>query len=443
MSVTVPELRTRKPTGAVPWPLILVEGEEKAGKTVAAVILSASEKVGQTYWIDLGEGSADEYGAWPGARHEVLIHDGTYASILGQIRAVKAEAERAAAAGEPPTVLVIDTITDLWDGLKEWANGRARDRARGKGKKVDDDDEIDVSMDLWNDAGERHKTIMTLLQRFAGIAVVIARGGEVAAVENGKPVNNKRVYRVEGHRSLASKVTVWLRMERGSRPVIVGARSVYAGVRPDEDKPKPVPAKAADGNLLEWLIFDSLRCDPTAAHVRDIQHTTGGELLPEERTGAPVAQADPPDAGLVRQFASAIAKADTWERLRTALAAIAAREKAGELTGAGAAHLTGLVAARRAAIGIADDEELVRLGLLLGERGVGGDDERLLVAVRITGRHDLESTSALTGAEVEAVIRAVENADPSIDLVTGERIPDGAGVDPAQYEQQDANGQAA
>ena len=72
-------IKSRKPTGVVPYPVILLEGPEKAGKTWAALLLSRSERVGQTYVLDLGEGSADEYGAIPGVRYEVLEHDGTYA----------------------------------------------------------------------------------------------------------------------------------------------------------------------------------------------------------------------------------------------------------------------------------------------------------------------------------------------------------------------------
>ena len=54
-------IKARKPTGAVPYPVILIEGEEKAGKSYAAALLSTSPRVGATYWLDLGEGSADEY----------------------------------------------------------------------------------------------------------------------------------------------------------------------------------------------------------------------------------------------------------------------------------------------------------------------------------------------------------------------------------------------
>lgn len=51
-------LRTRRPTGRVSHPLLLIEGAEKSGKTWACAQFSASDKIGTTYWIDLGEGSA-------------------------------------------------------------------------------------------------------------------------------------------------------------------------------------------------------------------------------------------------------------------------------------------------------------------------------------------------------------------------------------------------
>ncbi|MEK8108694.1 hypothetical protein NKG94_34675 [Micromonospora sp. M12] len=94
-------LRTRQPTGRVPWPLILIEGGEKSGKSWACAQFSTSKRIGQMYWLDLGEGSADEYGAIPGANYLVIEHDGTWAQIQGAVDAVKAEAARAADAGEP------------------------------------------------------------------------------------------------------------------------------------------------------------------------------------------------------------------------------------------------------------------------------------------------------------------------------------------------------
>src|SRR3954447_19583287 len=101
-------LTIRKPTGRVPWPCVLLEGEEKAGKSWALAQLSASDRIGALYWIDLNEGAGDEYGAVPGAAYELVEHDGSYARVRAAAQAVRAEARRAADAGDPPIVLGLD-----------------------------------------------------------------------------------------------------------------------------------------------------------------------------------------------------------------------------------------------------------------------------------------------------------------------------------------------
>lgn len=260
-------LRTRKPTGAVPWPLILVEGGEKSGKSWAAAELSASPKVGRTAWLDLNEGAADEYGAVPGARYEVIEHDGTWPDIIGQVAEAKVEAEKDAKAGKPPFVLVIDSMTAEWDLLKDWASLRARSTDSNR-KKLEKDPnvEIDVSMNFWNDSASRHRRLMTILMTFPGIVVMIARGKETAELDaNGRPVKNGKDYRVEGHKSLAYDASCWVRLSREEAPRIIGARSVHAGMRPGVDRPKPVPSFT-----LEWLVFEFLKCDPNAAKIRDV-----------------------------------------------------------------------------------------------------------------------------------------------------------------------------
>lgn len=270
-------LVTRKPTGIVPWPLILVEGPEKAGKSWMIAELSASPKVGATYWLDLGEGSGDEYGSIPGARYEVIVHDGTWRQIIGSVTAVRDEAARAASAGEPPVVLGIDSATAEWDLHKDWAQAKAKDRLTSKGKRVEADTEVSISMDLWNEATARHKKLMTLLMTFPGIVVVTARGKEVAAMDgNGKPIANTKEYKVEGQKNLAYDCTVWLRVSRDSAPVVVGARSVHAGVRPGVDRPRPAP-----GLTLEKVVFDILRCNPIEAHVRDLVQPNADDTEPQ------------------------------------------------------------------------------------------------------------------------------------------------------------------
>jgi hypothetical protein len=272
-------LKTRKPTGVVPWPLILVEGGEKTGKSYACALLSASEKVGRTLWLDWGEGAADEYGAIPGARYEVIEHDGSWASIIGQVQAAKAEAQLAKEHGGKPLVLVIDSITCEWESLKDWASDRARTQRSNREKlQRDPNAEVNVSMNLWNDAASRHRKLMTLLMTFPGIVLVTARGGEVAAVENGKPVEGKKSYRVDGHKSLAYDATVWLRLSHDMRPAVVGARSVHHGIRPGID---PVKTLDADWSL-EWLIFEALKCDPAKAHTRDLMEAKTEAMTPEQ-----------------------------------------------------------------------------------------------------------------------------------------------------------------
>src|SRR3954462_1742044 len=105
----LPTIKTRKPTGRVPWPCILLEGEEKSGKSYALAQFSASDRIGTLYWIDLNEGAGDEYGAIPGADYQVVEPDGSCPQVLAAAQAIKPEARRAAAAGEPPVVLGIDT----------------------------------------------------------------------------------------------------------------------------------------------------------------------------------------------------------------------------------------------------------------------------------------------------------------------------------------------
>lgn len=261
-------LKTRRPTGAVPWPLILVEGAEKSGKSFSLAVLSGSDKVGKTYWIDLGEGSQDEYGAVPGARYEIVEHEGTFASIYNAVDEIHALAGKAAEAGEKPIVLGIDSMTAEWDWLKDWATDRAKGSTSNKAKLARDPHaEIVVSANYWNDANNRHRRLMKLLMTFPGIAVMTARGKFVAVMgPNGQPVEGKKEYRVEGQKTLAFDASCWVRVSRDEPAVVVGARSVHSGVRPGRDEPQTL----ADDWSLEWLIFEGLKCDPTKAHTRDL-----------------------------------------------------------------------------------------------------------------------------------------------------------------------------
>jgi hypothetical protein len=305
-------LKTRQPTGRVPWPCILLEGDEKAGKSWSLAQFSSSDRIGALYWIDLNEGAGDEYGAVPGAKYQLIEHDGSYAAVLAAVQAVKAEARRAADAGEPPVVLGIDTGSAIWDGLKDWASGRAARSVRNRELlKRDPNAEIVISQNLWNDAGARWRKLQTELLTFPGIVVVTARGKEVTEVDaSGRPIEGQKTWSVQTHREFPYAATVWMRLRRGRRPLLVGARSVHIGIKPNTDPAKEVTDPAATGRLLEWLVFDALKCDPGTAHVRDLVSFHGGGLLDHERTeesaaGRADGRGDPDVADLITRVQDA------------------------------------------------------------------------------------------------------------------------------------------
>lgn len=273
-------IKTRQPTGVPPWPLILVEGVEKSGKSYAAAQFTASDKIGQCYWIDLGEGAADEYAAIAGAKYLVVDHDGTWHDILGQVREIHA----AAAGSEKPVVLVIDSMTAAWDMLKDWASARARaSKFAQKQLREDPNAEIKPSMNLWNDAGDRHRQLMNLLMTFPGIVIMTARGKGVAALDaDGRPIPKHRDYRVEGHKNLPFDASVWVRLSRDEPPTVVGCRSVHAGIRPGVDQPLRYPEFS-----LEHLVFEVLGLDPGLSKAREVT-----ELQSDEKVLADTARAE-------------------------------------------------------------------------------------------------------------------------------------------------------
>lgn len=272
-------IRTRKPTGIPPWPLVLIEGPEKSGKSYAAAQFTASDKIGQAYWLDLGEGAGDEYAAIPGADYLIVEHDGSWHDIVGQVKAIHEEA----AASTKPVVLIIDSMTAEWDMLKDWASKRAREsKFAQKQLREDPNAEIKPSMNLWNDAGDRHHQLMRLLMTFPGIVIITARGKDVAALDaDGKPIPKGRDYRVEGHKTLPFDASVWVRLSRDEAPMVVGCRSVHSGIRPGVDKPQRFPDFS-----VEHLIFDVLAVDPLRSRAREVT-----ELVSDEKGLADQARA--------------------------------------------------------------------------------------------------------------------------------------------------------
>jgi hypothetical protein len=239
-------LATRKPTGEVAFPLLLIEGVEKTGKTYAALSLSASERVGRRFVLELDEPTADEYASL--GDFEILEHNGTFTSILEQLTAATKEP----AEDGKPNVIILDTGSALWGLLKDWASYRARNSRKAKKTLEEDPDaEVDISMNLWNDAKDRWYSVINLLRAWPGIGIIVARGREVAKVVNGTPVANQTEWSVEAEKSTPFAVSAVLRMTRPHVATLMSARSLHV------DVPGKGQVLKVDGPV-EHLVFEIL-----------------------------------------------------------------------------------------------------------------------------------------------------------------------------------------
>ncbi|MDY0811431.1 AAA family ATPase [Kitasatospora purpeofusca] len=262
----------------MPWPFILAEGEEGAGKSYQAIEFSKSEHVGQMYVMDLAEGSADEYAGIPGADFEVIVHDGSYQSIAEQVEAVWWEARLAAARREKPVVFVMDSGSALWRMLSNWTYERAKRSDRNRAKLAENPDAIiDIGRHHWNDSVERWAKIIYMLQTMPGIAIMLARGKEISATDgNGQPlvVRGKAVkeWRVSTQKDTGFDSTVWVRMRRDKPTELVKARTLR--FRVESGSPKPLPDFS-----FEKLIFDMLGCS-IDSQPRDMPELVGDRTGP-------------------------------------------------------------------------------------------------------------------------------------------------------------------
>lgn len=238
-------LSTRKPTGLPAWPLILVEGEEKAGKSYLAAQFAASPLVGRTFAWDLGDGTLDEYAAL--GPYEIVETNGTFSDLRDSVR----EATAIPPVDGKPNVYVIDSGTDLWGLLKRWTDTRARQSRAGRNALAQDPDaEIDPSTNLWNDAKDRWAEIVNMLRRAPGIGVITAQGGEVMAFEGGVPVAGKTTWSVQAEKTISAACTAWVRVKRDPRSAtLIGVRRLGLEI-PDRGLPLPLD------NTLHHLVFE-------------------------------------------------------------------------------------------------------------------------------------------------------------------------------------------
>ena len=300
-SADAPQFKTRRPTGKPPWPMVLLAGAEKCGKSYAAAAFSASDLVDRTFFVELGEGYADHYGELPGARYEIVEHDGTY---VGLGRALRAATLQPRPNGKPHAI-VLDSGTELWDLLSEEAQ-LAANRRKGKG----DDGEAQITMDLWNTAKKRWRHIIDLLRQYDGPVIVTARLESVTVMDqNGKPTAAKE-WKVRAEKNLPFECDAVVKMPEQGRAILTGVRSLLLrtgsglevadfsveklltsmGIRPGETRGRAYTApRAEQGTPADMPRHQEPL--PPAVHYR---HPTHGPMPADEwSTPAPDAAAEP------------------------------------------------------------------------------------------------------------------------------------------------------
>jgi hypothetical protein len=288
-AVTPPPLpKSRPPTRTVAPPCILLAGGESTGKSTTAAMLTASDKVGQSWWLELGETTADEYALLKvddkPVRYQPLVHDGSYAAIMDRVTEVRNYARWVQETGaEKPVVLVFDGMSAEWDGTHDYVNARHRaSKANQKILAADPNAELTKpGRHLWNDANDRHNRLMTLLLTFPGIVIMTARAGEVSDTDpaTGQPYRDgRKIWRVDAQFNIKFQARCTIRLDRGEDAQIVACKSVAPELRV---LPWDPPQKLPRGWTLEKLIFDMWGYNPATSGARELISPVT-DLTPED-----------------------------------------------------------------------------------------------------------------------------------------------------------------
>ncbi|MGC0251542.1 AAA family ATPase [Pseudactinotalea sp. Z1748] len=237
-------IKTRRPTGKAPWPMILLAGREKTGKSYSAAAFSASDLVDRTFYIEIGEGSADQYGALPGARYEIVEHDGSWKGILQA-----AQAAVDVPANGKPHAIVVDSMTELWGLLTDEQQAIADKRGKNT-----------ITMDQWNSAKKRWRKVIDTLRSHKGPVILTARFEEVTVMKDGKPTTDKQ-WKVRAEKDLPFEVDGTIELKEPRRPIVAGIRTVAFNVPADGIRPKDPEAFNLD------TFFRQLNIDGSAERV--------------------------------------------------------------------------------------------------------------------------------------------------------------------------------
>jgi hypothetical protein len=263
--------------------LYVTDGFVVTHNSFEAARLTGDERIGGSYWLQVGrETTADEYGAVDGARYEIIGHDGSWRDMYAALEQSHGEAHQLVKAddydGRPP-LLVVDSMTGVWEHLSRWAESRALLANSNVVKLLQDPHaDIDIGALLWNAANRRHKAWMTLCLTWPGPVVLLARGKMSMAVnERTGNLDHKapKVYTVNAQKDLPFEVTMHLRLDVKEHPEILGYRHPKYGIGGKAGGKSVVVDPRSERFQgvqfsLAWTLFNALRYDPATAVVRAV-----------------------------------------------------------------------------------------------------------------------------------------------------------------------------
>lgn len=206
-------LTTRKPTGKPSWPALLLAGGEKTGKSWACAVASASDRLDSTLWVSVGETDPDEYGAIPGVNFDIVQHDGTLTGILAVLTEIAS-----LPATNKPRLLVVDSMTRLWDMVTDQAQANANRRTKNGGEGV-------ITMDLWNRAKGFWGHLVQAILAHDGPVLLTSRLEAVTVMDDhGKPTALK-ADKIKTEKNLPYDVDGVIEMPERGKVFISGVRS--------------------------------------------------------------------------------------------------------------------------------------------------------------------------------------------------------------------------
>ena len=263
-------------TPALPDPLILLSGPEFTWKTTTAIRSTVDERFGTGYLVEIGETGGVQHCAAPGVRTLPVGHDGTIAGIHAAIVDVRDEARARARAADRPTVLVLDSATELWALHSAWVSNRVNAAAHARGC----DPSVVSSQQYWNDANAAWGRTMAVLRGFPGVVIAVCRGGFGTEYDdNGKILKGEKVWINRGQKDLPFAANVYIRMTPGQARII-GLRTADL-----ERAVDPRDKKSGEDLPEDWtigkLVFDRLRYDPLRAARTGMVVLRGGDNAPE------------------------------------------------------------------------------------------------------------------------------------------------------------------